>query len=321
MAELMVQDFLPPVVTPDLEFLSITEVHNSDTSVRQSKPDIAVNEGVPNELDMEIVKEGIRKLTQLLDIRGIVTKAEKAEKLATKVHLTPAMSANVYRTTVNARLKCKKDKAGPSCLDNTFLEHFNHGLVTNQLKKTLRNTNEEANEGSEKIATITGCLPPSEAEGDYEKKGLGFPICSTKVPKTTLKDASVTCEHSVSHEITKMKDLKTNNFKDSPTKSNDAEHPDEPIQLAYTNKRTFAKIFGTAFEGRLRIKQDGAGSGCQDDTVPQLSDYGYVTNGWEELLRRTVTVPKWLPLAYKTRCRSGTAASARRRVPGSQFVR
>ena len=47
----------------------------------------------------------------------------------------------------------------------------------------------------------------------------------------TLKDASVTYKQSVSHETTD-KDLKTNDFKDSLTKTYNTECPDQPFQLA-----------------------------------------------------------------------------------------
>ena len=163
-------------------------------------------------------RKEIRNSSQFLDVKGYFAKAEKAEEPATKVHLTPARvggiyekaSANVYMTTVDDRLRCKQDEAGSGCLDNTFLERFNHGFVTNQLRKALRATNGEADKGHKKIATITGRFPPSGAEGDFKKNGLGLQVCSTKVPETTLKDALVTCEESVSHEITDIKDLKTN---------------------------------------------------------------------------------------------------------------
>ena len=131
-----------------------------------------------------------------------------------------------------------------------FLKFINRGIMTNQLKRTLRASKMEANKGRKKIARTTDRLPPSGAEGDYKKKGPGLQVRTTKVPETTLKDASVTGEDLVSHEITSIKDLKTNSFKDSPTESHDAERPDGPIQLAYVNK------------------QDEAGTGCQDNTVP-----------------------------------------------------
>ena len=224
-------------------------------------------------------------------VKGTTARTEKVEELNTKVHLSPAgiggmykkTSAAVYRITFYVRLRCKQDEAGPGCLDKAFLKNFNHGLVTEQLKKTVRDTNGEADEGRKRFATITDRLPPSGAEGGYEKKGPGLPVCSTKVPETTLKDPSVICKHSVRHEITDIKDLKTNDFKNSPTKSHDAENPDEPIKLAYGKK------------------QDGAGTECQDDTVPRLLDYSYVTNGREELLSKTVTLPNWLLFIQKKR--------------------
>ena len=52
----------------------------------------------------------------------------------------------------------------------------------------------------------------------------------------TLMDASVTYKQSVSQEMTDMKDLKTNNFKDLLTKTYDANRPDQPLQLACKNK-------------------------------------------------------------------------------------
>ena len=101
-------------------------------------------------------------------------------------------SADVYRTAYNDRQRYKQDKAERGWLDSTFLHHFSHNLVTNQLKVTPRGINRKANEGREKVATITGRLPPTGVENEYEKKGLGFPDRSTKVPETTPKDASVT---------------------------------------------------------------------------------------------------------------------------------
>ena len=75
-------------------------------------------------------------------------------------------------------------------------------------------------------------IPKDEANVNCNKKSPGFPVRSTKVPETTLMDASVTYKQSVSQEMTNMKDLKTNHFKDSPTKTYNAERPDQPLQLA-----------------------------------------------------------------------------------------
>ena len=61
-------------------------------------------------------------------------------------------------------------------------------------------------------------MVPGHDRGDCKKKIPGFPVCSTKVPNTTLIDASMTYKQSVSLETTD-KDLKTNNFKDSLTKT------------------------------------------------------------------------------------------------------
>ena len=95
---------------------------------------------------------------------------------------------------------------------------------------------DEANEDRKRIAiTTTGRLPPSGAEGDNKRKGPGFPVHSTKVLETTLMVASVTYKQSVSHE-TNNKDLKTNDFKVSLTKTYNAERPDQPLQLAYENE-------------------------------------------------------------------------------------
>ena len=58
-------------------------------------------------------------------------------------------------------------------------------------------------EGRKRIETTTGRLPPSGAEGNYEKKGPGIPLHSTRVHETTLMDTSVTYNQSVSHETTK----------------------------------------------------------------------------------------------------------------------
>ena len=74
-----------------------------------------------------------------------------------------------------------------------------------------------------------------EASGIYEKKGPGFPVRSTKVPETTMKDASVTYKQSVSHKTTDL-DIKTNDFKDLLTKTYNAKRPDQPLKLAYKNK-------------------------------------------------------------------------------------
>ena len=46
-------------------------------------------------------------------------------------------------------------------------------------------------------------------------------------------NALVTYKQTVSHDITNMKKLKTNDFKDSLTKTYNAKHPDQPLQLAY----------------------------------------------------------------------------------------
>ena len=80
------------------------------------------------------------------DVEGIIAKAEGAEEPAIKVHLTLARaegvnertSAGVYRTAFEDRLKYKQDKAGPRCLDNTVLQHFNYGFATNSWKELLR---------------------------------------------------------------------------------------------------------------------------------------------------------------------------------------
>ena len=93
--------------------------------------------------------------------------------------------------------------------------------------------------------------------------------------------ASVTHRQLVSEKMTDMTDLKNNDFKDLPTRT-------------FLNKRTFADTLGNTFKGRLRNKQDRAGPGYRDNAGPQYFAYGYVTNGWEELLRRTVTPSKKL---------------------------
>ena len=74
------------------------------------------------------------------------------------------------------------------------------------------------------FATTKGCLPPSGAEGDYEKEDPGVLVEKTKVPKTTILGASVTYNQSVS--------LATTDMKDSVTKTYDAKRPDQ-LLLAY----------------------------------------------------------------------------------------
>ena len=75
----------------------------------------------------------------------------------------------------------------------------------------------------------------SEDRKRKKKKGPGYPVHSTIVPETTLEDASVTYEQTVSHETTN-EDLKANNFKDSLTKIFDTERPGQPLQLTYKTK-------------------------------------------------------------------------------------
>ena len=65
------------------------------------------------------------------------------------------------------------------------------------------------------------------------------------------------------------------------------------------NKRTFADVF----KDPLRNKQEGAGPRCLDNAVSQHFDYGYVTNSWKELLRRSVTLPKRMLIVQKNKLR------------------
>ena len=78
MAELPARNLLPPVTIPDLEFLPITEVHSSDTSVGHSKPNIAVDEEVPNKLDMEIVEEGNQEFEPVPGRQGILCQGRES---------------------------------------------------------------------------------------------------------------------------------------------------------------------------------------------------------------------------------------------------
>ena len=54
---------------------------------------------------------------------------------------------------------------------------------------------------------------------DREMRRPGIMAHSTKVPETTLMDASVTHKQSVCQGMTDIKDLKTNDFRDSSMKT------------------------------------------------------------------------------------------------------
>ena len=70
-------------------------------------------------------------------------------------------------------------------------------IIKNNIKKAIRFARDRgssgANKGNQNNVTTRGHLPPSGAEGEYTKRGHGTPDHSTKVPETTLMDASVTC--------------------------------------------------------------------------------------------------------------------------------
>ena len=68
-----------------------------------------------------------------------------------------------------------------------------------------------------------------EGNNDCKKGSPGLTAQSMKVAETTLMDGLVTHKQLVSQRVTDMKDLKTNDFRDSPTKTPEITVPWPPF--------------------------------------------------------------------------------------------
>ena len=74
----------------------------------------------------------------------------------------------------------------------------------------------------------------------------------------------------------------------------------EVREEAEVELQNIAGIYKTAFEDRMKYRAAEAGPGCLDNEVLKHFDYGFVTNSWTKLLKKTGMLFKWRLIVMKT---------------------